>query len=144
MSVRFRRMEMSDVAAIARMEAAIFTDAWPAESFITEIENTRISYPVVMEEKETILAYAVVWRIADEIQINNIAVVANRRGKGYGSALLTHILEIMKPFNTAWLEVRVSNRAAIGLYEKFNFKSRYRRKAYYSDGEDALIMERRN
>ncbi len=144
MNLRFRRMEPGDVAQITRLERAIFNDAWPAESFMAEIENTRVSYPVVMEENGDIAGYAVVWRIADEVQINNMAVVPEQRGKGYGSALLAHIFETMEPFNVAWLEVRVSNRAAIRLYEKFNFKTRYLRKAYYSDGEDALIMERRN
>ncbi len=144
MSICFRRMEMKDVPEITRQEAAIFKDAWPADSFAAEIENTRISYPVIMENDGNIVGYAVVWRIAEEVQINNIAVVPKQRGKGYGSALLAHIFETMKPFSVAWLEVRVSNRAAIQLYDKFNFKTRYLRKAYYSDGEDALIMERRN
>ncbi len=143
MSLRFRRMEIRDVPEIARLEAAIFKDAWPAESFVAEIENTRISHPLVMEDGEGIAGYAVVWRITDEVQINNIAVAPQVQGKGYGSALLKYIIEKMEPFNVAWLEVRVSNRAAIRLYEKYNFKTRYLRKAYYSDGEDALIMERR-
>ena len=39
------------------------------------------------------------------------------------------------------LEVRVSNIAAIGLYEKYGFRSLGTRKGYYQDNnEDALIM----
>ena len=39
------------------------------------------------------------------------------------------------------LEVRVGNKAAISLYEKYGFKSLGVRKGYYQDNnEDALIM----
>jgi ribosomal-protein-alanine N-acetyltransferase len=41
------------------------------------------------------------------------------------------------------LEVRPSNEAAIGLYEKLGFAVMGRRKQYYEDnGEDALILWR--
>jgi len=40
------------------------------------------------------------------------------------------------------LEVRPSNREAIGLYESFGFRVIGRRRGYYYDtGEDALVME---
>ena len=39
------------------------------------------------------------------------------------------------------LEVRVSNREAIAMYERFGFRSAGVRHRYYHDnGEDALIM----
>ena len=41
------------------------------------------------------------------------------------------------------LEVRVSNRPAIALYEGFGFESAGIRRGYYQNGEDALIMWRR-
>jgi len=43
-----------------------------------------------------------------------------------------------------YLEVRVSNSAAIGLYEKFGFKQSGTRKSYYrgpQSREDAILME---
>jgi ribosomal-protein-alanine N-acetyltransferase len=39
-----------------------------------------------------------------------------------------------------YLEVRVSNSAAIKMYEKLNFKVKSRLKSYYRDGEDAYLM----
>ena len=41
---------------------------------------------------------------------------------------------------TAMLEVRVSNAAAIALYEQLGFLQVGRRKGYYQDGEDAILM----
>jgi ribosomal-protein-alanine N-acetyltransferase len=55
---------------------------------------------------------------------------------------LQHVFEKFKEHRVAFLEVRKSNTAAIGLYERFNFKRIHIRKKYYSDGEDAIIMQR--
>jgi len=142
MKLVFRRMEQKDLGQIAKLEAEIFNDAWPEESFAAELGNEQVSYPIVMLKEERILGYAVVWQIGDEIQINNIAVVPEARNKGCGSALLAHIFKKYSTFSSAWLEVRASNQAAIRLYEKFNFNTRFVRRAYYSDGEDALVMEK--
>lgn len=42
----------------------------------------------------------------------------------------------------AMLEVRVSNGAAIALYDQLGFKQVGRRKQYYPDGEDAILMNK--
>ena len=44
--------------------------------------------------------------------------------------------------STAMLEVRASNMAAVALYEQLGFQHVGRRKGYYADGEDALLMNR--
>ncbi|MCS6997720.1 MAG: GNAT family N-acetyltransferase, partial [Casimicrobiaceae bacterium] len=41
---------------------------------------------------------------------------------------------------SATLEVRVNNLAAQSLYRKFGFVEVGRRKRFYRDGEDALLM----
>ena len=41
------------------------------------------------------------------------------------------------------LEVRESNVKAINLYKKFGLKEVAVRKAYYNNGENALLMERK-
>ena len=41
-----------------------------------------------------------------------------------------------------FLEVRVSNSAAIQLYLKNGFVGKYARLRYYDDGEDALVLHK--
>ena len=41
-----------------------------------------------------------------------------------------------------FLEVRVSNAAAMSLYLKRGYVGRYARPRYYGDGEDALVLEK--
>ena len=79
----------------------------------------------------------------EEAHITNIAVAPEFRRKHIGEALLRKTIDVcysnMVKYIT--LEVRVSNTPAIGLYEKYGFKSFGTRKGYYQDNnEDALIM----
>ena len=65
------------------------------------------------------------------------------RRKKIGEALLTTIIKYCRDEGVKYitLEVRVSNTAAINLYEKYSFKSLGTRKNYYqNNNEDALIM----
>jgi ribosomal-protein-alanine N-acetyltransferase len=80
----------------------------------------------------------------DEWEIENVVVAGERRRSGLGSALVGQLLqEARKAAATSvLLEVRESNRAAHGLYEKLGFSEMGRRKGYYRDpAEDALLLK---
>jgi len=72
----------------------------------------------------------------------SVAVMEEHRGKGIGSRLLLTTLEEMrkKSATECYLEVRVSNTEAIGLYQKLGYRATGRIEAYYKDGEAALVM----
>ena len=73
----------------------------------------------------------------------NVAVAPDYRGRGIATKLLERLFELTAGDGRRGytLEVRVSNRAAIRLYEKLGFKARGVRRGYYTDNrEDALIM----
>ena len=76
--------------------------------------------------------------------ITNIAVLPEMRQRGVGKALLEKLIEyaVNKKLVFLTLEVRVSNKAAISLYEKCGFKEIGRRKNYYEGREDALLLRR--
>jgi ribosomal-protein-alanine N-acetyltransferase len=71
----------------------------------------------------------------------NVAVAPERRRAGVARGLISKLVEEgggRLPFT---LEVRVSNRPAIAMYERLGFRSSGVRPRYYQDnGEDALIM----
>ena len=74
-------------------------------------------------------------------RILGIAVEEEYRGKSIGNKLL-NILEstlIKEDINEIHLEVRVSNHKAIKFYEKHGYKRIRLKKAYYSNGEDAIL-----
>ena len=42
----------------------------------------------------------------------------------------------------AFLEVRITNKAAIEMYKKLGYKIGHVQKLYYMDGDDAYVMEK--
>lgn len=75
----------------------------------------------------------------DEAELYRIAVMPEYRGKGFGRALMKDFLNnCPKVVSKVFLEVRESNKAAIGLYESFGFKEISRRRNYYGN-EDAVV-----
>ena len=92
-----------------------------------------------------ILATATWWTVGDEVQVLNIATARAHRRSGFGRQLLTHILgrATEAGCTQASLEVRPSNAAALGFYQRFGFEPVGRRPRYYRDnGEDAVILSR--
>jgi ribosomal-protein-alanine N-acetyltransferase len=76
----------------------------------------------------------------------SIAVLKEYRRRGIGSKLLEETIRASREFYDAeaiYLEVRVSNKPAISLYEKFGFKKARIIRGYYMDGEDAYVMVKR-
>ena len=91
-----------------------------------------------------VLGYSCFWSLSGELQLVNIAGHPDRRGIGLGRKLLHHLLleAESREAGKIFLEVRPSNRVAIGLYEGLGFKVLFRRPRYYTpEGEDALVME---
>ena len=72
----------------------------------------------------------------------SIAILENHRGKKVGTILMEEAINglILRRTEEVYLEVRVSNSAAIKMYEKLNFKTKSKLKSYYRDGEDAYLM----
>lgn len=100
-------------------------------------------YYSALDDKNQLVGYAGTWRVLDEAHITTIAVKPEFQRKKIGEALLNKIVQDCYKNEVKYitLEVRVSNKAAIGLYEKYGFKSLGTRKGYYqNNNEDALIM----
>ena len=81
--------------------------------------------------------------VLDEGEILDVAVVADYRGLGIGRLLVTTALRVFQERGAlrVYLEVRTSNQAAISLYQALGFRETGRRKRYYENGEDALLMD---
>ena len=139
--VTFRKMTVKDVDAVAEIEFDSFNLPWTLEDFWYETVRND-SESIVGEIDGKIVAYACAWISFGDADVANIAVEKNYRGQGIGSKLFAEIIRRIKlrDVHGVTLEVRVSNTAAIRLYEKFGLRGVGVRKGYYEDGEDALIM----
>ena len=75
----------------------------------------------------------------------SIAVLPEHRRRGIATALMKEALSRMAERYGAtecYLEVRVSNKPAISLYEKLGFRKADTIPHYYLDGEDAYLMKK--
>jgi len=74
--------------------------------------------------------------------IVSVAVLEEHRSKGVGKALLLEGINgsMIRKSDEIYLEVRISNEAAIKMYEKLGFQIKSRLRSYYRDGEDAYLM----
>lgn len=90
-----------------------------------------------------IAGFGGMWCVYDEAHITTIGVDSHYRGRGFGEVLLLALFDEAVRRGAIWLtlEVRVSNRVAQRLYEKYGMSIQATRKRYYSDdGEDAYVM----
>lgn len=137
-----RKMTKGDLKEVADIEKEIFSTPWSQKSFQNAIENNHnVYYVAVIDDK--IVGYIGIWGVADEGQINNVAVAKEYRNQGICTSILTKVMEECKDRGVVafTLEVRVSNEAAIRVYEKMGFKNCGIRKNYYKKPEeDAMIM----
>ena len=144
LTVKIRPMKKEDIDDVIEVEKTAYGEHhWSKESFLSELSNDLAKYFSVFNENDELVAYCGSWHILEEAHITNIAVSADYRRKHIGEALLKTVIDECYKNGVKYitLEVRASNKAAIGLYEKYGFKSLGLRKGYYQDNnEDALIM----
>ena len=134
--ITYRRMTPEDVPFISRLEE---------ESFLQMIAKEDTRY-YVAEEGGHLLGGCGLWMIAGEGNITNVAVAKDARRRGVGTGLLTYLMQEgnREGVSAYTLEVRISNEAAIHMYEKLGFVSEGIRPNFYEKPtEDAMIMWKR-
>lgn len=147
---------MSDVAAVWRVEragawrlpelhaiaTASFDAPWSPGAFEEEFASGESGIWVARGAAEPALGYLVARRALDEVHVLSLAVVPALRRRGIATALLLTALgaERARGARIAHLEVRARNPEAIAFYARHGFREVGRRRCYYPDGEDALLL----
>lgn len=146
MAIEFCQANKDDLIELSSLEAEIFSDPWGKEilaHYLEVSEKDKSTYVLFDEVDDKILAYVIIQTLYDEMEIMRFAVVPNRRREGLGKKLLKLLtskaaeLELKKII----LEVNSINYKAINLYKSLGFIEVGRRKNYYKQGEDALLMD---
>jgi ribosomal protein S18 acetylase RimI-like enzyme len=149
-----RAAALEDLPALAALEAAAAPgDAWPAAYVEEELARERADVLVVefsgaSEDAKDAAAssglagWAVAWRLPpDELQVLRVAVAPAARRRGAATALLRSLAARGLPAGgAATLEVRAGNAGARMLYAALGYAPVGRRRGYYRDGEDAVLM----
>lgn len=139
------RVTREHLPQIAELETLCFAEPW-SERALELLLGENAAGAVCLREGR-VLAYAGVLFVPGEGQITNVAVHPDHRGRGYGKAVLSLLLEEAmqrEDCEQISLEVRVSNVDAIGLYGRLGFETVGLRKRFYrSPVEDALVQIKR-
>ena len=137
-------MDRSHIPQIVQLEQTCFSVPWTENMLTDALFDPQASFIVAEDDEGNVVGYAGLHVVLDEGYIDHVAVEPDARRHGVGSALL----EVFCRFGAAnlaflTLEVRASNEAAIGLYEKHGFHRAGLRPGYYQKPkEDAVIMTR--
>ena len=137
-----RTMQTSDLEAIVTVEQLANPHPWSGGQFLSELDNSCSVVDLICLD-DTVAGFLCSWLVVDELQIQNVAMHPKHRRKGLAVSLLTNRIERAKAAGAviSLLEVRVGNTGAIRLYEQLGYRQTGLRVAYYSDGEDAVLME---
>jgi ribosomal-protein-alanine N-acetyltransferase len=134
----------ADLDGVQAVDEASFPSPWTREMYEAELGNVRTSFILVGRSAEAAVAGYCSYRlVADELQINNVAVGPAHRGQGLGRALVHAAAAHGRRAGAriALLEVRGSNANAQRLYLRLGFRQVGRRPRYYEHPEeDALIF----
>ena len=142
MSVRpAREADLDAVCAIAR--ESLFAACWSRELYRQEIGSSRSCF-VVWEEGGEVLGYLLARRVDVEAQVLDMAVRPQDQGRGVGMSLLEHLAGEARSWGCAriTLEVSARNEPAQRLYRKTGYQVVGRRRKFYNDGSDAVLMDR--
>ncbi len=134
-------MSAAHLDALAALEAECFSTPWSKDGLREELDNPCACF-LVAEHHNEVRGYLGAHVVVDEMSITNIAVSPAHRRHGVASGLLSaarHTAE-ERGLRRITLEVRVSNDAAIALYERNGFvKDGIRPRFYSAPTEDAAI-----
>jgi ribosomal-protein-alanine N-acetyltransferase len=137
-----RRLAYSDLPSVISIERRSFPAPWSLAMFVLELSKPS-GICLAATGRDELLGYLICCRYDQVWHLMNVAVSPDRRRAGVATRLIHSLLEETGGGSglPITLEVRVSNRDAIAMYEGLGFRSAGVRPRYYQDnGEDALIM----
>ena len=128
---------------LMEIESACFSQPWSENAMLSELEAEGGIFVTALDGIRAVGFCAV--RVSfEEAELYQIAVHPDYRRRAVASMLMQSVIlkARQEGAEKMFLEVRASNKPAIGLYEKYGFTAIAKRKNYYDNPrEDAVIME---
>ena len=139
-NITIEKMQLSDLSNI---DLPKFDDFWNISILKDELKSQTSEFVCAKIENQ-VIGFAGIKIVLDTADIMDIAIKEEFRRQGIATLLLNNIFDICneKNIKTINLEVNEENFSAIRLYQKFGFKENGRRKKYYDNKFDAILMER--
>lgn len=142
--VELTRMRRRHLRRVLAIESQVYPRPWSASLFLSELSQRGSRTYLVARHDGQVVGYAGMMLTGREAHITNIAVDPLLHGRKVGTRLLLSLINeaIARGADLVSLEVRMTNKVAQTMYEKFGFFPGGVRKGYYVEtNEDALVME---
>ena len=150
--IAYKPLDARHVADVAALEAAVMgTDAWNEALVADELGRAdrvwwaayAVDPKMPLSAEAPLVGYAGGWVVDGDLQILKVGVDPAWRRHGIARVLLARVADDARNLGarTSSLEVRTGNAGAQALYAALGYEALGRRPRYYSDGEDALIMQ---
>ena len=138
--MRLRSATAGDVDAVRDLEVRLFgADAWSLGSVREELTGPR--RVAVVADDPGLVGYAVTVTSGDVVDLQRIAVHPDHRRSGLAHRLLARVVEDAHA-DRMLLEVSAANTGALAFYAAEGFGEIARRRRYYRDGTDAVVLQR--
>ena len=144
--IRIVPLDKELVSQVAEIEALCFSEPWSRQAYLEACDKEDYLYLVAVDEKGNAVGMCGLIIGMFEAEVMNVAVHPNYRGLRISHQLMDALMDAgaARGVKEYTLEVRVSNLAAIHVYEAHGFVSEGIRPGFYSKPvEDALIMWKR-
>jgi ribosomal-protein-alanine N-acetyltransferase len=143
--LQIRPIGEPDIPAVVALERESHFTPWTERNFRDAIAAGNLGLAGCSDG--ALVAMAILQIAAGEAELLTMAVRRDMRRRGCGRQLLNELIVRAVTYGASamWLEVRVSNTPAIGLYRSAGFVDIGRRKDYYATAEgreDAMMMRR--
>nr|WP_080804013.1 tRNA (adenosine(37)-N6)-threonylcarbamoyltransferase complex transferase subunit TsaD [Arabiibacter massiliensis] len=141
--VTYKPLDAAHAEAVAALEAQVMgSDAWSAALVADELPREDRTWWAAYDGGR-LLGYAGGWIVDGQVQILKVGVDPAARRRGIARGLLARVAADARDLGASacTLEVRAGNAGARAFYQALGFRALGTRPRYYSDGEDALILE---
>lgn len=151
-----RNFGLQDLASVTRINRLCLPENYTDYFFVDLFKKYPETF-VVVEDNGEVVGY-IMCRIEVGLSsfglggllkkghVVSVAVLPEHRRRGVAEAIIKKVMENMQVAYKAkqcYLEVRVTNEAAVALYRKLGFEVTRTINGYYADGENAYVMSKK-
>lgn len=147
MNISVSLAQEEDFKFVSQLEKECFEEDFWSIDDIKSTYNVGNCVIYVAKLGKTVVGYAIITYVCDEVEILRIASVERYRQRGIALKIFDKILDYCKEHFIFYinLDVRVSNEPAVNLYKKLGFEIVGERKGYYTryNNENAYLMTKK-
>ena len=139
-----RDYQKEDLHSLVVLYQSVFSQKKVSVELIKKIFRDEPAQFLIAQDKNGLCGFVYYWVVHDQFEVIDLGVHENSRRLGLGLLLIEELVcrARAEGIKKIILEVNDKNFAARALYERCGFVETGKRRKYYSDGGDALLLDK--